>query len=742
MGPRSSTEDPCILGEETSLIASARETSCGIEQTHKESRRSTWFRAITWKILVVIIIIFVGACSATVLASFWRYLSPTEDSGRNSSVSDDRVCKNDVLDGLRKQATVENAQHAAVASDHPICSRLGMAILRDHGGNAVDAAAATTLCLGVANPVSSGLGGGGFILVHTDGKVLRDRLNDANFTMPQFRDAREPSVPVFDDDGKVTEAIDCREVAPAAAYRDMYLNGSSTVGGLAIGVPGELRGLELMHARHGRLSWSEVVEPVLALVRQGVKVGPTLASDIHRHTKGWTFDGPHSILTKHHAGKARLCEGDVLKMLPQFEDTLEAIQLEGADALYKGKRAKLLAKDMQDAGGIITEEDISSYYATLRNPAVSDDIYGFTVVGVPPPSSGGATIIGILRFLSGFKTPLAAFSDTLSIHFMVEAMRHAFAIRMSLADPAFSNVTAAAVNDLVSGSYIEQLRQQTRENETLPISSYGGQRWGLLNDGDGENDAEDAHEGDRRRRRRLLGHADVEEKSRRLARRFGYLEDRGTTHLSIVDVDGNAVSITSSVNSYFGSGVVSPSTGIAFLNNQMDDFATPGKANYYGLEPAPQNFVAPFKKPLSSMSPTMVFRKGDDAGVGGTASGLGSLVMVLGGSGGPKIINAVVQVFVNHLLLGKSLFDSMANPRVHDQLLYHNSGTSTVERSRLDNGYLLNVSNRTRQALERRKHRLLEIDYTGCVQAVSIDQETGLLSAVSDIRKGGSPAAY
>jgi len=464
-------------------------------------------------------------------------------------------------------SVVEDLEHGAVASDHPVCSEIGVKILRDEGGNAVDAAVATALCLGVANPASSGIGGGAFILIHSDMAPHTKKTDAPDFVSPDFIDARDPADLQREQEHgtKVTEVIDCREVAPAAATTNMFVDlpkNASAIGGLAIAVPGELRGLELAHARHGRLSWSEVVEPAAQLALAGVPVGAHLAKDIF--SKNREKGNVGSILTKNNDMVTPLKKGDILRQ-PKLGETLMAVMEGGADAMYKGTRGEQIASDVQEAGGIMTAADLSEYQATLRSPLIAHDIAGFTMVGPPPPSSGGAAIIGAARFLSGYVAPFVSFADTLSKHRMVEAMRHAFAIRMSLSDPAFNtNTTLNAANDLVQGSYMEQLRKSTMDNDTLTLSMYGGAKWAQLNDSDGSGIGTDAHEGDRKRR---LG--SMENLSEReLARRFGYLEDHGTTHLSVIDKDRNAVSITSSVNTIFGSGVLSESTGIV-LNSQV-----------------------------------------------------------------------------------------------------------------------------------------------------------------------------
>jgi gamma-glutamyltranspeptidase len=529
-----------------------------------------------------------------------------------------------------------------------------------------------------------------------------------------------------------------------------------------VGVPGELKGLELAHARHGRLSWAEVVQPALELARDGVPVNANLAHEIQIEAKKYHLKrnvdvdfGLRALLTHHDSWDTPLLEGDLL-INKKLADTLEAVRDGGADALYKGERAAQLAEDIQSAGGIITKEDIENYRATLRTPVVAHDISGFSIVGVPPPSSGGATIVGAARFLSGYTSPLSSFPDTLARHRTVESLKHAFAIRMSLSDPDFNTETVQnATKDLLEGTFMEQLRRASHDDTCLPLSQYGGAKWSQLNDDDGKQHVEDANEGDRRRRR-------LRQKG---GRHFGYLNDHGTSHLAVVDENGNAVSMTTSVNTYFGSNVVSQSSGIV-LSNTMDDFSSPGRPNYFGLHPSEANYISPGKKPLSSMSPTFVFRRYKETGTGT----LGNLMLVLGASGGPKIISAVFSIIVNYVLLGMPLFESIIRPRyvelsrelyfirhffyslhycrsshsirLHDQLIYHGAAVTTLEDTILLSGPGINVTQQTRVALTKRGHALLDVNYEGTVQAIAIDQENGDLSAACDVRKGGSPAGY
>lgn len=448
---------------------------------------------------------------------------------------------------LKASSTLENIENGAVASDHEICSDVGVKILRDFGGNAVDSAVATALCLGVVNPTSSGIGGGAFILIHADMTSHQSKIQSDDYVSPSFIDARDP---VEDDeqserpDDKVTEVIDCRETAPAAAQTNMFRGKpatASTEGGLAIAVPGELRGLELAHNRHGLLPWAVVVEPSLNLAKNGVPVGPHLAADIPKYWN--TTDGLRYILTRHNDGKTMLEEGDTMTQ-PQLARTLQAIQEKGANAVYTGFQASQLARDIQKAGGIITIHDLHNYKPTLRTPLIAEDVHGYTLVGVGPPSSGGATMIGAARFLVGYKERRSEFGSALSKHRMVEAMRHAFAIRMSLSDPLYNkDTTDSAIRALVQGKHMEALRSFTMDNSTLPLSRYGG-RFSKLRD----------------------NQAGVKIRPTRGDR---WLENHGTSHISVVDKEGNAVAISSSLNTIFGSRVVSESTGI-LLNNQMD----------------------------------------------------------------------------------------------------------------------------------------------------------------------------
>ena len=546
-----------------------------------------------WLLLGFAVFCLLAVASLTI-QGHGKVVTPGTSSANDDNDQSNLICKDDPA--LASQSLIADLRHAAVATDQAVCSAMATKIMLDLGGNAVDAAVTAALCLGVANPSSSGIGGGAFLLVHAP------VLNDDN--LPEFIDARDDdsnSTTTTDTSSIATEVIDCRETAPAAAFAEMFdeSNGvpsnASVLGGLAVAVPSELRCLELAHARFGKLEWSAVVAPVTALAQQGVPVSPYLAHVLQQQAAKYTqvqddddgnagdWDyGLRALVTRTNHWKTVLTEGEMIHNYALGE-TLRAIQEHGVDAFYRDN-AEDLAQEIQQAGGIVTADDLLNYRAVLRSP-VTTRANGLRLVGVPPPSSGGAVVLGAVQFLSGFQLPLASLASTLSQHRLVEACKHGFAVRLSLSDPDYNTATVQeAVRDLTSEEYMRSLRETAyRDNETLPLSMYGGAKWAQLQDSDASSaaNATDMQEGDRRRRL---------QKQRKLLQPFGYLEDRGTSHFSIVDRHGHAVAMTTSINTVFGSAVRSPSTGIIF-GNTMDDFGKPGKANTFGLHPAESNYI-------------------------------------------------------------------------------------------------------------------------------------------------------
>jgi gamma-glutamyltranspeptidase len=454
----------------------------------------------------------------------------------------------------------------AVATDIQLCSQIGVNALME-GGNAIDAAIAAKFCLGVVSPASSGIGGGCYILLH-DGGSQED------------------------------EFIDAREIAPKLAFPKMFKENpiSAQDGGLAIAVLGEVKGLYLAYQRHGsgKISWENLVKPAVELAKEWI-----ITPEIHKlffQVEKQLYSGNFPLLSSLYmkqdskTGKLMMKEaGDVVKQ-PELAHTLERIGKEGPSYLYGASMAEILSREIKEAGGIVSMEDIVNYEPVITKP-ITANFSGYTYLGVGGSSSGGPIVVGLLKYLASLSRPLVSLSKVSYNHYLIEGMKHMFAIRTNLGDPDYVNVTAI-YDALVSDEYQHYLQNVlTKPYSTQPLTTYGG-RYNI-----------------------------------------NYLpkEDHGTSHLCVLDSQGNGVALTSTINTYFGSKVISPTTGILF-NNQMDDFAIPGAANYFGLAPSPYNYPEPFKKPLSSMSPSIVL---DDQR---------RVRLIGGGSGGPKIITATAQV--------------------------------------------------------------------------------------------------
>ncbi|TXD38192.1 gamma-glutamyltransferase [Lujinxingia vulgaris] len=525
-----------------------------------------------------------------------------------------------------------------VAADHQLASEAGAAMLAA-GGNAADAGAAAMLAVGLTNPFASGLGGGGFCL---------------------YREV---------DTGETT-VIDYRERAPGAAHRDMYLvDGEpdpqlARHGGLAVGVPGEAAGIWSLHGRFGELEWERIVEPALNLASEGYPVGATLAR--HLQTLAPTLEEwPElkAVFTREDGNLVE--EGDILVR----EDLARALQLlrdEGVQPFYTGEIAEATVEAVQEAGGILTLEDLKRYQVAIRQP-VTGTYNDFEIISMPPPSSGGVALIEAFNILEGFELESQAW-DAPAIHLIVEALKHAFADRAAhLGDSDFVDVP---VDRLISKDYAAQLRETIELNSTKPIDAYGS-----------------------------TAPSD---------------DPPGTSHLSVVDAAGNMLACTTTINTRFGSLVYDPNFGLIF-NNEMADFNTaPGQPNLYGLMGNEQNAVAPDKRPLSSMSPTLVLKNGEP-------------FMSLGGSGGPTIITGTYFTMVATMIFGRDLLDAVSGPRMHHQWLPEQL---FVEFDNLPFA----------PGLVERGHQLQTRRAYNAVQAI-MRQPDGSWTAVSDPRKGGIPAA-
>lgn len=489
-------------------------------------------------------------------------------------------------------------KHAMVASQHELASRIGADVMKK-GGNAVDAAIAVGLALAVVYPEAGNIGGGGFMLIRKKG-------------------------------GEVV-AIDYREMAPAAAGRDIFVDtdgkliqgeGSSTIGYRASGVPGTLAGFELAFKKHGsgKIRWRDLVEPARALAQNGYVLTHRLAELFKAYRSNLAlYEDSNRIFLRNGNYYA---EGELFKQ-PELAATMSRVQTLGASEFYTGKTAKLIADDMKAHNGLITLDDLKNYKAKERS-ALRGNYRGYEVITMPPPSSGGIVMLQVLNMLEGYDIRSMGYNSAAKNHVLAEAMRRAFSDRAEfMADPDFANVPVAG---LIDKSYAEKrrvsidLKRASSSKDIGPGKPAGG-------------------------------------------------EPMETTHYTVADADGNVVTNTYTINDLYGSAVTAKGTGV-LLNDEMDDFAArPGKPNMFGLIQGERNSVQPRKRPLSSMTPTIVLRKD------------GSVWFALGARGGPRIISAVTQSVINVIDHDMNIQAAIDAPRIHhqwfpDELLYEPFGMS------------------------------------------------------------------
>ncbi len=471
-------------------------------------------------------------------------------------------------------------------------------------------------------------------------------------------------------------ALDYRETAPGAASPDMFVRDGnavpelSTRGGLAVAVPGEVAGLEAALQRFGKLRLRQVLAPAIRLARDGFAVEAHLAKEMARNAEALAAH-PSLARTFLHADGTPLREGETLRQ-PQLAATLETLAQRGAAAFYRGDIARQIIAAVRGAGGVMTERDLQAYRPRWREP-LRGSFKGHDIITMPPPSSGGGVLLQVLGMLRddglrnlGLNTPEYA-------HLLSEAMTHAFADRAQYyGDPDFSPVP---LDFLLAPDTLRRLRSRIADYSTGDRSSYGS---GV------------------RPQQQAAG-------------------DHGTSHLSVVDSEGNAVACTTTINTGFGAMLVAGDTGI-LLNNQMDDFsAQPGKPNVYGLVGAAANAVAARKRPLSSMTPTIV-TKGNQ------------VVLAVGGSGGPFIISGTLQVVLNVVEHDRSASDAVALPRLHDQWMPPVLGVEP------------GVETQTRDLLAAYGHSVKEIPTMGSIQAVRVYDHA--MEGAADPRKGGEAIGW
>lgn len=481
-----------------------------------------------------------------------------------------------VLVSLASQISI--ASSGMVVSADPHATKVGVEILKA-GGNAFDAAVAVGFALAVTYPQAGNIGGGGFM-------VAMDA--DGNFY-----------------------AHDFRETAPAAASRDMFLNARGEADSnlsqrshLAVGVPGTVEGLVRTQYRFGILPLREVMLPAIRLAREGFSVHERLASSLRSSDSLLRrFDATRASFYR---GGSTITAGQTLKQ-PELARTLERISYGGRAAFYEGPVADAIVQEMKRGGGIITHEDLKSYRSQWRVPLVFER-HGYTLVSMPPPSSGGVTLAQILAFVDPTELRTFGRNSTMYAQRLVEAQRLAFADRNEhLGDPDFVEVP---LDRLLSQSYLNARKA------TMPKNSAG--------------------------------------KSENV--RAGRFEREETTHYCVADSKGNIVAVTYTLNGSYGMGAVVPGAGF-LLNNEMDDFTSkPGSPNMFGLVQGEKNAIQPGKRMLSSMTPTIVLKDGKFA-------------FTIGTPGGSTIITTVAQVFLNVTVFGMSLKDAVDSPRFHHQHL-------------------------------------------------------------------------
>lgn len=480
---------------------------------------------------------------------------------------------------------------------------------------------------------------------------------------------------VRDSSGEIV-AIDGRETAPAKAERDMYLDpatgeavpGKSTSGVHAVGTPGELAALAELHQRYGRLSWQQVLAPAIALADTGFLLSQTFADRISQDRMRLLQD-PECSRTYFTTDSVQLGLGDRL-VQRDLATTLRALATEGPDYFYRGEFARRLDRYMKQNDGELRKKDLEKYQARLREP-IHGRYHGYDIFSMPPPSSGGIHLVQMLNYLEPFNLPQMGFQSSRMIHTVTSAMQHAFADRATwLGDSDFVDVPVAG---LIDTAYAAEQRAGYRRTFREYVHTAGNP--------------------------------------------LPYQESDHTTHISAMDMDGLMVSMTATVNTVFGCGIMLPGTGV-ILNNEMDDFSIqPGVPNYYGLVGAEANAVAAGKRPLSSMTPTLVLKDGEP-------------FMAIGSPGGPKIITTVLHVLLRVIDFHMDIQEAIDRPRFHHQW--------KPDYIRLEPEF----SDDTIMNLHQYGYNTQKTDHWSAAQGVLLDRSRGFLFGGSDSRVDGKAGGF
>ena len=537
---------------------------------------------------------------------------------------------------IASYAQSDISSDGVVVTQHYLATEIGENILAQ-GGNAYDAAIAVGFALAVVLPRAGNIGGGGFMVI-------------------------------YDEDSNDTYAIDYREKAPAASFRDMYLdeNGEfdilkSTFGYNANGVPGTVHGFWSVHQRFGSLPWADLIHPAIILAERGFVMSDYMAQTLNNYSEKMSYyDETRNIFLRNYPNlkDSRLIQNDLAK-------TLKRIQKDGLNGFYSGETALLIAADMKENGGLITEQDLLDYRSIWRDP-IKGTYRGKTIVTMPPPSSGGIHLIQMLNILENFELGSYEHNSYQYVSLLSETMKYAYADRSEyLGDPDFFEVP---ISKITAKKYAKIISASIEELGVLPSSK--------INPGMYINP-----------------------------------ESNETTHFSIADKFGNVISNTYTINSAFGSGVTIKGTGI-LMNNEMDDFSgQPGVPNQFGLLGGIANEIEPAKRPLSSMTPTIVFDNDEP-------------FLAIGSPGGSRIITAVLQIILNVIDFEQSLEEATDSKRVHHQWYPDDidiEGTYNQINELMDLGYKIDI-----------------IDTATCTQSIMIDD--GEFIGVSDLRRPDSLA--
>ncbi len=536
-----------------------------------------------------------------------------------------------------EQVKTMEAEKAAVVSAHPLASAAGAYVMQQ-GGNAIDAAIATSWALAVVYPEAGNIGGGGFMVIRlADGKNL---------------------------------TLDYREKAPGKATETMYIDAAgkantrlSQNGHLAAGVPGAVAGLFEAH-QYAKLPMATLIAPAIALAEKGFCITESEADGLNRSQKAFNqYNTTLPVFVKEQPWKT----GDTL-VQKDLAATLKRIQQQGSKGFYEGETAKLLVREMERGGGLISLEDLKNYKATWRQP-IEFDYKGYNIISMPPPSSGGVLLQQMLTMLAKYPLSDMGYNTTETVQLITEVERRAYADRAEfLGDPDFYKVP---VQQMVSASYLAE-----RMKDYVPGKAGNSK---LINPG-------------------------------------VIPQSEETTHLSVVDEMGNAVSLTTTLNGGYGSRTVVAGAGF-LLNNEMDDFSVqPGVANMYGAIGGAANAIAPGKRMLSSMTPTIVTKDG-------------KLLMVVGTPGGTTIITSVLQSIINVVDFGMNANDAVNKPKFHHQW---QPDEVAIEKD---------FPQEVRKALEAMGYTLKERNAIGRTEMILV-KPNGKLEAVGDKRGDDSVAGW